>query len=260
MSKDDHTNELSHHGIPGMKWGVRRYQNADGSLTAAGKKRVAKMKDKYTKLTGKKLIRKPTPKNSKSSTQNEEDNKKKRIKDMSDVELNNKITRLQKEKQLMSLQAETGTKGERFVSTVGKQVIAPAAIDAGRRLLTDMFMKKGSKVLGLNEKETKDALSELRKEVDTLELNKRKAVAQDYLNKRQEKQNKSNESKKDEPKAEKVKAEFVKDKTSSNDSYKKKESVIIDADWKEVKSDSTELVPYKRNGESFVDDLFKKKK
>lgn len=31
--------ELEHHGILGMKWGVRRYQNKDGSLTAAGKKR-----------------------------------------------------------------------------------------------------------------------------------------------------------------------------------------------------------------------------
>jgi hypothetical protein len=31
--------ELCHHGILGMKWGVRRYQNKDGSLTSAGKKR-----------------------------------------------------------------------------------------------------------------------------------------------------------------------------------------------------------------------------
>lgn len=30
---------LEHHGIIGMKWGVRRYQNKDGSLTPAGKKR-----------------------------------------------------------------------------------------------------------------------------------------------------------------------------------------------------------------------------
>jgi hypothetical protein len=31
---------LEHHGVLGQKWGVRRYQNADGSLTAAGKRRV----------------------------------------------------------------------------------------------------------------------------------------------------------------------------------------------------------------------------
>lgn len=39
MSYDSY---LAHHGILGMKWGVRRYQNADGSLTEAGKKRAEK--------------------------------------------------------------------------------------------------------------------------------------------------------------------------------------------------------------------------
>lgn len=32
-------NDLRHHGIKGQKWGRRRYQNADGSLTPAGKQR-----------------------------------------------------------------------------------------------------------------------------------------------------------------------------------------------------------------------------
>lgn len=35
-------NELYHHGIKGQKWGVRRYQNSDGTLTQHGKKRYAR--------------------------------------------------------------------------------------------------------------------------------------------------------------------------------------------------------------------------
>lgn len=42
-------NELYHHGILGQKWGIRRYQNPDGTLTAAGRKRVSK---RYQNIDG----------------------------------------------------------------------------------------------------------------------------------------------------------------------------------------------------------------
>ena len=50
-------NELYHHGVKGQKWGVRRYQNKDGSLTSAGKKKysidnpqLSKAKDRSKRL------------------------------------------------------------------------------------------------------------------------------------------------------------------------------------------------------------------
>ena len=48
---------LIHYGILGMKWGVRRYQNKDGSLTSAGRKRISK-EYKKASIAGDKNLRK----------------------------------------------------------------------------------------------------------------------------------------------------------------------------------------------------------
>lgn len=41
--------ELCHYGIEGQKWGIRRYQNEDGTLTEAGKNRYAKLESKINR-------------------------------------------------------------------------------------------------------------------------------------------------------------------------------------------------------------------
>ena len=71
-------------------------------------------------------------------------------------------------------------------------------------------------LMGLNEKQTKDSFDALKKEVDTLELKKRKAVAEDYLNKRKEKQESESQNKQSSKKD---------DKTSSDNSSKNEDKV-----------------------------------
>lgn len=51
VSDNTYSDVLAHHGILGMRWGIRRYQRKDGTLTAAGKSRYQKLEKRLTRVT-----------------------------------------------------------------------------------------------------------------------------------------------------------------------------------------------------------------
>ena len=51
---DNEGTYLAHHGVKGQRWGVRRFQNPDGSLTEKGKRRMKTLQGKSDKLDAKK--------------------------------------------------------------------------------------------------------------------------------------------------------------------------------------------------------------
>lgn len=92
---------LEHHGILGMKWGVRRYQNKDGSLTSAGEKRYAR--DIQENLSKKKDNRINTDNPDPKRWSKEDTERYKKIVDVSSTLV----------KQLQDIEQETAPKSEK---------------------------------------------------------------------------------------------------------------------------------------------------
>lgn len=139
---------LQHHGIKGQRWGIRRYQNKDGSLTALGRKREDKDKLKSANKELKALraenakLKKQTNANSRS------------VSELSDDELRQRINRLNMEKQYNDIYKQvhpTTDKphpGKAFAQKILNESIIPAAVNVGKSTLE----KSLKKAFGLEDK------------------------------------------------------------------------------------------------------------
>lgn len=139
MWQYQNTDEMYHHGILGMKWGIRRYQNKDGSLTPAGKRRADKILNQYTKVTGKRIV----IKNNSVSKPTEH----KRLSEMTNEEIKKRIDRKKLENEFNQLYPQQITRGRKFINTLGGEVIKPAAVNAGKEVLGNYLKKIGNSIV-----------------------------------------------------------------------------------------------------------------
>ena len=123
------TSELYHWGIKGMKWGIRRYQNEDGTLTPVGKKR-------YADDGGSDNAQKQTQSSSPAKTRRQS------ISDLSDDELRTIVNRKQSERQLRDLlDAEDryyNPPAPQNTQQQGQSMVSKVLRNAGEQALTTM--------------------------------------------------------------------------------------------------------------------------
>lgn len=109
-------NTLYHHGIIGQKWGIRRFQNRDGTLTSAGKAH-------YGSESGRSEAQKNSEKVKRADLKNKGT--------LTTAQLKEKIERLQMEKQLRELTESEVNPGRTYVKKLlkdtGSRVITTAA-------------------------------------------------------------------------------------------------------------------------------------
>lgn len=152
---------LKHNGVKNQRWGVRRYQNYDGTLTALGRSRLGlkpesksktkaesktktKTKTKAKTKTKTKTKTKSDPKQEKKKTAEEKNNtlaeKRQRKKDyknrrtLSDTELQSRITRLEKEAKYADLVSADVSPAKKFVKTILNDATKPVATNIVKTL------------------------------------------------------------------------------------------------------------------------------
>lgn len=103
--------ELKHYGIKGMKWGVRRFQNSDGSLTSEGRKRYGSgdLKEAQKKVDkGKAMVDGVKKTRVKAAEKQHEKKIKDDLSKMSDQELRDIVNRLNMEERYTQVMKSRG--------------------------------------------------------------------------------------------------------------------------------------------------------